>query len=180
MDAHGSEREVRLPPIAARAAAAGATKDRHAFRDLGVPPAPCNILRPSDLELDEGGRRYIAVLGVPPINRAVDAVRAAVVPDIKSWPRRPTRVVPRIPIQPAPALWCGMHKGSESAFVALRDVIVLRALDYALLCLIEKRLRLIPKEQLRDGSTIRQKGDVGVLVVPRPYAVEWGLVRHNF
>ena len=73
-----------------------------------------------------------------------------------------------------------MHKGSGSAFVNVPDVTVLRALDYALMCQIEKRLRLIPKEQLRDGSTISQTGDVGTLVVSRPYAVKWGLVRHYF
>ena len=73
-----------------------------------------------------------------------------------------------------------MHKGSGSAFVTVLNVTVLRALDYALLCLIEKHLRLILREQLRDGSTIRQTGDVGALVVTRPYAVAWGLVRHNF
>lgn len=35
-------------------------------------------------ETDEGGRRYVAVLGVPPINSAVDAVRAAVVAEHRS------------------------------------------------------------------------------------------------
>jgi hypothetical protein len=34
-------------------------------------------------ETDGGGRRCIAVLGVPPINSAVDAVRAAVVSETK-------------------------------------------------------------------------------------------------
>jgi hypothetical protein len=34
-------------------------------------------------EADDGGRRYVAVLGVPPVNSAVDAVRAAVVAEIK-------------------------------------------------------------------------------------------------
>jgi hypothetical protein len=29
-------------------------------------------------ETDAGGRRYVAVLGVPPINNAVDAVRASI------------------------------------------------------------------------------------------------------
>jgi hypothetical protein len=69
-----------------------------------------------------------------------------------------------------------MHKRIGSAFVTVAEVTVLRALDYALLCQIEKHLRLIHRDQIRDGSTIRQAGDVGVLVVPRPYAVEWGLV----
>ena len=68
-----------------------------------------------------------------------------------------------------------MLKRNDSAFVAVPDVTVVRALDYALMCLIEKHLRLIPREQLQDGSTVRRQGDVGVLVVPRSYAVEWGL-----
>jgi hypothetical protein len=63
--------------------------------------------------------------------------------------------------------------------VTVPDVTVLRALDDALMCRIEKHVRWIPMEQLRDGSTIRQQGDVGVLVVPWPYAVEWGLVPYD-
>lgn len=35
-------------------------------------------------ETDEGGRRYVAVLGVPPITSAQDAVRAAVVAEQKA------------------------------------------------------------------------------------------------
>jgi hypothetical protein len=35
-------------------------------------------------ETDDGGRRYVAVLGVPPISSAVDAVRAAVASEIKA------------------------------------------------------------------------------------------------
>jgi hypothetical protein len=34
-------------------------------------------------ETDEGGRRYVAVLQVPPVNSPVDAVRAAIVAEIK-------------------------------------------------------------------------------------------------
>jgi len=73
-----------------------------------------------------------------------------------------------------------MPQGSRSAFVTVPDVSVLRVLDYALLCQIGTHLRLIPREELRDGSTIRLKGDVGVLVVPSAYAVEWGLVPYSF
>ena len=29
-------------------------------------------------ETDDGGRRYVAVLGVPPVNSALDAVRASI------------------------------------------------------------------------------------------------------
>jgi hypothetical protein len=34
-------------------------------------------------ETDEGGRRYVAVLGVPPVESARDAVRAAVVAELR-------------------------------------------------------------------------------------------------
>jgi hypothetical protein len=34
-------------------------------------------------ETDDGGRRYVAVLGVPPVKSALDAVRAAVVAETK-------------------------------------------------------------------------------------------------
>jgi hypothetical protein len=69
-----------------------------------------------------------------------------------------------------------MVKERESPFVTVPDVTVLRALDYALLCRIEKHVRLIHMDQLRDGSTIHHTGDVGVLIVPKPYAIEWGLL----
>jgi hypothetical protein len=63
--------------------------------------------------------------------------------------------------------------------VTVPDVTVLRALDDALMCRIEKHVRWIPMEKLRDGSTIRQQGDVGMLVVPREFAVEWGLTPYD-
>jgi hypothetical protein len=65
------------------------------------------------------------------------------------------------------------------ALVTLSDVTVMRALDDALMCRIEQHVRWIPKAQLRDGSTIRQTGDVGVLVVPWPFAAEWGLTPYD-
>ena len=34
-------------------------------------------------ETDDGGRRYVAVLGVPPVKTALDAVRAAVVAETR-------------------------------------------------------------------------------------------------
>jgi hypothetical protein len=59
--------------------------------------------------------------------------------------------------------------------ITLRDVEVLRESDSSLLCRIEGHDRLIPMEQLRDGTTIRRRGDVGTLVVARAFAAEWGL-----
>jgi hypothetical protein len=58
------------------------------------------------------------------------------------------------------------------------DVTVLRALDDALMCRIEKRVRWIPMEQLPDGSTIHQQA-WGRSSYPGHYAVEWGLVPYD-
>jgi hypothetical protein len=57
----------------------------------------------------------------------------------------------------------------------MRDVLVLRESDAALLCQIDGHLRWIPRDKLCDGTTVQRKGDTGTLVVPRPFAVEWGL-----
>ena len=65
------------------------------------------------------------------------------------------------------------------AVVTLRDVEVIRESDSSLLCRIEGHDRWIPVEQLRDGSTIQKTGDVGTIVVPRQFAVEWGLVPYD-
>jgi hypothetical protein len=69
-----------------------------------------------------------------------------------------------------------MVKESETHLVTVQDVTVLRAFDYALLCRIETHIRLILMDQVRDGSTIRDPGDVGVLIVSKRYATEWGLL----
>jgi hypothetical protein len=43
-----------------------------------VDPAPAALAYAWAHETDDGGRRYVAVLGLPPINSAVDAVRASI------------------------------------------------------------------------------------------------------
>jgi hypothetical protein len=63
--------------------------------------------------------------------------------------------------------------------VTLPNVLVLRESDAALLCQIEGHERWIPRDKLCDGTTIRQKGDTGTLVVPRSFAVEWGLTPYD-
>jgi hypothetical protein len=63
--------------------------------------------------------------------------------------------------------------------VTLSDVLVLRESDVGLLCRIEGRDRWIPRDELRAGTTVRATGDLGTLVVPRPYAVEWGLTPYD-
>jgi len=63
--------------------------------------------------------------------------------------------------------------------VTLRNVLLLKASPDALLCRIEGRDRWIRRDQLREGTTLRAKGDQGTLVVPRDYAVEWGLTPYD-
>jgi len=66
-----------------------------------------------------------------------------------------------------------------TAVVRLSGVQVVQESSAALLCRIEEHVRWIPREQLREGTTIRNVGDTGVLVVPRTFAVEWGLVPYE-
>jgi hypothetical protein len=40
-------------------------------------------------ETDEGGRRYVAVLGIPPVNSAQDAVRASIAAETQRAQGRP-------------------------------------------------------------------------------------------
>jgi hypothetical protein len=63
--------------------------------------------------------------------------------------------------------------------VTLGGVEVVRESDAALLCRIEGHERWIPRDKLCDGTTIRKKGDTGTLVVPRQFAVEWGLTPYD-
>jgi len=66
-----------------------------------------------------------------------------------------------------------------AAVVRLSGVRVLQASKAALLCRIEEHVRWIPREHLCEGTTIHRVGDTGVLVVPRAFAVEWGLVPYD-
>jgi hypothetical protein len=63
--------------------------------------------------------------------------------------------------------------------VTLGGVTVVRESDVALLCRIDGHVRWIPRDKLQDGTTIRRVGDTGVLVIPRTFAVEWGLVPYD-
>ena len=63
--------------------------------------------------------------------------------------------------------------------VTLRNVLVLRESAAALLCQIEGHDRWIPRDKLSTGSTVRRKGDTGTLVLPRRFAVEWGLTPYD-
>jgi hypothetical protein len=63
--------------------------------------------------------------------------------------------------------------------VKLDGVEVLRESDVSLLCRIEGHERWIPLDKLCEGTTIRRVGDTGVLVIPRTFAVEWGLTPYD-
>jgi hypothetical protein len=65
------------------------------------------------------------------------------------------------------------------AMVTLGGVTVLRESHTSLLCQIDERQHWIPLDKLRDGTTIAHAGDTGTLVVPRTFAVEWGLVPYD-
>ena len=66
-----------------------------------------------------------------------------------------------------------------AAVVTLRDVLVVRESNVALLCQIEGHERWIPRDKLCEGTTVKTKGDTGTLVVPRQFAVEWGLTPYD-
>jgi hypothetical protein len=82
-DLHGVEpTHVRSEPI--RETFAGKTVWEGVVEVFSVRGHPtAGIAYAWSHETDEGGRRYVAVLGVPPVNGAVDAVRAAVMAEIK-------------------------------------------------------------------------------------------------
>jgi hypothetical protein len=63
--------------------------------------------------------------------------------------------------------------------VTLGGVTVLRESTTSLLCRIDDREHWIPIDKLREGSTVHHVGDIGVLVVPRAFAVEWGLIEYD-
>ena len=63
--------------------------------------------------------------------------------------------------------------------VTLGDVLVLRKSDAGLLCRIEGHDRWIPRDEIREGTTVRAAGDLGIVVVPRPFAVECGLTPYD-
>jgi len=60
--------------------------------------------------------------------------------------------------------------------IEIRGVTVMRQTDGALLCRMGKQHRWIVPSQLQRGSTVACQGDVGTIVLKRPFAVEQGLV----
>jgi len=60
--------------------------------------------------------------------------------------------------------------------IEIRGVTVTRETDGALLCRMGNQHRWIAPAQLQPGSTVTCLGDVGIVVLERPFAVEQGLV----
>jgi len=60
--------------------------------------------------------------------------------------------------------------------IEIRAVTVMRQTDEALLCRMGNQQRWIAPTQLQPGSTVACEGDVGIIVLKRPFAVERGLV----
>jgi hypothetical protein len=46
-------------------------------------------------------------------------------------------------------------------------------------CRIDGRERWIPRNKIREGTTIANVGDNGTLVLARQFAMEWGLVPYD-
>ena len=63
--------------------------------------------------------------------------------------------------------------------IEVRGVTVMRQTDGELLCRLGNQHRWIAPTQLRPGSTVAREGDVGIVVLERPFAVEQGLVPYR-
>ena len=60
--------------------------------------------------------------------------------------------------------------------IEIRGVTVMGQTDVALLCRMGHQHRWIAPTQFQPGSTVARQGDVGTIVLKRPFAVEHGLV----
>jgi len=60
--------------------------------------------------------------------------------------------------------------------IEIRGATVIQQTDVALLCRMANQHRWIALTELRPGSTVARQGDVGIIVLERPFAVEQGLV----
>jgi hypothetical protein len=63
--------------------------------------------------------------------------------------------------------------------IEIRGVTVIQQTDLALLCQMGNQHRWIAATQFQPGSTVTRQGDVGRIVLKRPFAVEHGLVPHQ-
>jgi hypothetical protein len=60
--------------------------------------------------------------------------------------------------------------------IEIRGVTVMRQTETKLLCRLGNQHRWIAPSELQPGSTVACEGDVGIIVLNRPFAVAQGLV----
>ena len=60
--------------------------------------------------------------------------------------------------------------------IEIRGVTVMGQTELALLCRMGKQHRWIAPTHFQPGSTVARQGDMGTIVLKRPFAVEQGLV----
>jgi len=60
--------------------------------------------------------------------------------------------------------------------IEIRGVTVIGQTEVALLCQMGNQQRWIAQTEFRPGSTVGREGDVGIVVLKRPFAVAQGLV----
>ena len=60
--------------------------------------------------------------------------------------------------------------------IEIRGVTVMRQTEAKLLCRLGNQHRWIASSELQPGSTVACAGDVGIIVLNRPFAVAQGLV----
>jgi hypothetical protein len=63
--------------------------------------------------------------------------------------------------------------------ISLSEVEVVNESEAALQCRVGSKSYWIPRDKIREGTTIQGAGDTGTLVLPRQFAVEWGLVGYD-
>ena len=64
--------------------------------------------------------------------------------------------------------------------VEIRGVTVMRQTGVGLLCRMGNQHCWIAPAELQPGSTVARHGDVGIIVLKRPFAVEHGLVPYQW
>jgi hypothetical protein len=62
---------------------------------------------------------------------------------------------------------------AEGPTVEFRDVFVVRDTETALLCRIGEKSHWVVHGRLQPGSTVQHPGDLGVLVLPWDFGVEF-------
>jgi hypothetical protein len=62
---------------------------------------------------------------------------------------------------------------AQAPTVEFGDVLVMRETETALLCRIGEKCRWVARSRPQPGSTVQHPGDLGVLVLPLDFAIEF-------